>query len=54
MDAALTDLGEYLTEALGDSAITGWNVTHGELTLGVTREQVPVILKFLKKFNNFK
>jgi len=48
MDAALTDLGEYLTEALGDSAITGWNVTHGELTLGVTREQVPVVLKFLK------
>ena len=48
MDAALTDLGDYLAEALGDTAVTGWNVTRGELTLDVVREQVPEVLKFLK------
>jgi NADH-quinone oxidoreductase subunit C len=48
MDAALTDLGDYLAEALGDAAVTGWSVTHDELTLGVVREQVPEVLKFLK------
>lgn len=48
MDAALTDLGDYLAEALGDTAVTGWSVTHDELTLGVAREQVPEVLKFLK------
>lgn len=48
MDAALTDLGDYLAESLGDTAVTGWNVTHGELTLGVAREQVLEVLKFLK------
>ena len=48
MDAALTDLGDYLAEALGDTAVTGWNVARGELTLGVAREQVPEVLKFLK------
>jgi NADH-quinone oxidoreductase subunit C len=48
MDADLIDLGDYLAEALGDNAVTGWHVTHGELTLGVVREQVPEVLKFLK------
>ncbi len=48
MDAALKDLGDYLAETLGDTAVTGWNVTHGELTLGVVREQVPEVLKLLK------
>ena len=48
MDAALTDLGDYLAEVFGDTAVTGWNVTRGELTLDVVREQVPEVLKFLK------
>jgi len=48
MDAALTDLGDYLAEAFGDTAVTGWTVTRGELTLDVAREQVPEVLKFLK------
>lgn len=48
MDAALKDLGEYLAEALGDEAVTGWHVTYGELTLKISREHVTEVLKFLK------
>jgi len=48
MDEALTDLGDYLAEALGDTAVTGWNVTRDELTLEVVREHVLEVLKFLK------
>lgn len=48
MDAALRDLGDYLAETLGDAAVTGWAVAHGELTLRVAPEHVPEVLKFLK------
>ncbi len=48
MDVALKDLGDYLSEALGDTVVTSWHVVHGELTLAVGREVVPEVLKFLK------
>lgn len=48
MDAALKELGDYLSEALGDNVVSGWQVTRGELTLAVGRESVPDVLKFLK------
>jgi len=48
MDAAQKDLGEYLTEALGDEIVTGWHVKFGELTILVSRERVIEALKFLK------
>ncbi|MFQ5626691.1 MAG: NADH-quinone oxidoreductase subunit C [Methyloligellaceae bacterium] len=48
MDAALRNLGEYLSEALGDTVVTGWQVANGELTLVVGRESIPEALKFLR------
>lgn len=48
MDAALKDLGDYLSETLGDTIVSGWQVTHGELSLTVGRESLPEVLKFLK------
>lgn len=48
MDEALKDLGDYLSETLGDTVVSSWQVTRGELTLAVGRESVPDVLKFLK------
>lgn len=48
MDAALKDLGEYLSEALGDAVVTGTQVAHGELTIAVEPEKVPEALKLLR------
>lgn len=48
MDSALRDLGDYVADALGDTAVTGWDVTYGELTVTVAIEHIPDVLKFLK------
>jgi len=48
MDAALNDLGEYLGEALDDSAILTTQVANGELTITVVPDQITEVLKFLK------
>lgn len=48
MDGALKDLGEYLHEALGETAVVETLVANGELTIMVQPDQILDTLKFLK------
>lgn len=47
MDDKLTALGQTLAEANSQS-ITGWHVSHGELTLEVEPDQIANLLRYLR------
>jgi len=47
MDEALNGLGAYLADRLGPK-LFGFDVAHGELTIGVKREDIVEILTFLR------
>ena len=47
MEETLEDLGDYLSTKMA-TAYLGSGVAHGELTVHVTREQIPQVLKFLR------
>lgn len=46
MDEALTELGEYISQALGAENVA-WTVAHGDLTLVVTIERLLETARFL-------
>ena len=47
MDETLKDLAAHITGALGE-AITGWDVSHGELSLQVAPAQIVKVTTFLR------
>lgn len=48
MDAALTDLGEHISEKLGASAVESFAVAHDELSIVAVRDKILDVLNFLK------
>ena len=47
MSEALKTLGEHIAAAL-PSAVTGWRLEHGELTVDIHRDQVLDVIRFLR------
>ena len=47
MDETLTDLGDYIAQALGD-AVAGWTVTNGELTMTVATHAIADVVRYLR------
>ncbi len=47
MDETLTELGDYIAQALGD-AVADWAVTNGELTMTVATHTVTDVARYLR------
>ena len=47
MSEALKVLGEHVAAAQ-DAAVTGWEITHGELTVSIHRDRIADVIAFLR------
>jgi NADH-quinone oxidoreductase subunit C len=47
MSEALKDLGEHIASTQ-ETAVTGWSISHGELTVEIHRDRIEDMLRFLR------
>jgi NADH-quinone oxidoreductase subunit C len=47
MSEALKDLGEHIASTQ-ETAVTGWSIAHGELTIEIHRDRIEDVLRFLR------